>query len=463
LSIFVGLINLMTYARPRVSAGVRAHLDDSKLAPKPVFVKPARKRAVACPVLARTPSDASYFFGFHDVSPWSPDDEWVLLHRYRGNPRILDGEAAHADIVLWQAVTNEIREVGHTTIWNMQQGARALWVPGGSPRLAFNRIVDGRAGAELVDLRTATSRTLPFTIGAVAPNGTFALSPHFGRLGRYWRAYGYQGLADVPGIDDPAPGSDGIWRLDLETGSHALLIPIASLPGARAGADATRFATHVSFNRSGSRIVFFEREISRDGGLFSRFFCARPDGTEVNLLAEEKVTHFDWLDDDTLVVWMRQSMLPIKSARQSGLLANPALMPLVKLARLASGRLKGALLKESYYELNVEKPTSRKAFEPALFSEDGHPQVSPDRRWIAIDTYPDRQGSIDVMLYDRRDRCRIDIAQFQTDESILDGDYKCDFHPRWNRAGTQIAGDVSRGGRRGLVIIDAEPALRSAA
>src|ERR1700747_2297816 len=130
-----------------------------------------------CPIIAPPPPDASYFFGFHDVSPWSPDDGSVLLHRYWGNPRVLGGEAAEADIVLWRARTNEIREVGRTTTWNLQQGARALWVPGRGSTVAFNRIVDGRAGAELVELDTGTQRTLPFTIGAISPDGSFAISP----------------------------------------------------------------------------------------------------------------------------------------------------------------------------------------------------------------------------------------------------------------------------------------------
>jgi hypothetical protein len=418
-------------------------------------------RTIPCPNIARTPVDASYFFGFHDISPWSADDQKLLLHRYRGNPHIFSTNPPSADIVVWDPATDEMNKIGETTTWNLQQGARAQWVPGDNAKVAFNCVVDGLPAAEIVSLDGKVRRTMPFTISAIAPDGSFALSPHFGRLGRYWRAYGYQGFSDVPGLDDLAPSSDGIWRVDIGSRTCSLLISIAALRkyGRQDHETATRFVTHVSFNPSGSRIVFFERQISQDGGLFSRLFTAYSDGSNLAIIAEEKVSHFDWLDDDTLMVWMRTSALPIASLRNRGWLANPMLSPLVKIARRVRGRVKATLLRESYYELNVNYPFVGKPFEATLFCDDGHPQVSPDRRWIVIDTYPNKRGHIPVMLYDRSERQRFDIADIQADPSITDSDYKCDFHPRWNRNGTLIAGDISENGRRSLIIIDARPAL----
>ena len=417
---------------------------------------------ISCPIVAQTPSDASYFFGFHDLSPWSADDELVVLHRFEGDLDALPSGRETAAIVVWDRRAGSFRTVGETATWNLQQGARACWVPGRARTIAYNRLVDGAMGSEFVDISTGARRTYPFAIGAIAPDGGSALSPHFGRLGRYWKAYGYQNVPPPPGLENPAPQDDGIWRLDLQSGKVELIIPIAALSEMDRNASGTRpyrFVTHIAFNPSGTRFVFYDRYISKDGALFSRLLSAKPDGSDLKVLATEKVSHFAWLDDDTLMVWMRKSMLPIASFRRAGILAMPLMKPLVDLARFARGRVKGALLQESYYELNALGAKPPQPLAAALFSEDGHPMVSPDGNWIVLDTYPDRSGMIPVMLYNRRRNARIDIGAFHHGVTSRNGDLKCDFHPRWNRAGTQVAGDICTGGRRAMVILDVTPVV----
>jgi hypothetical protein len=412
-------------------------------------------------VTARTPEDASYFFGFHDVSPWSPDDRRIVLHRFEGDLASLPGAGDVAQVMLWDPAGAGLELLGETTTWNLQQGARAQWVPRRPATVAFNRRVDGRAGCELVDLSTGARRAFAMTIGAIAPDGRFALSPSYGRLARYWKAYGYRDLPDPPGLDVPAPADDGIWRLDLESGESRLLLPIATLPPdpRNAAQDAYRFVTHLSFNPSGTRIVFYDRHITADGALYSRFLSARPDGADVKVVADEKVSHFTWLDDETVLVWMRKSAIPISGMRRAGLLSNPLLKPLIRFVRARSGGLKSAFLNESFYLLDVTGAAPAVPFEPSLFKEDGHPMLSPDGTRIVIDTYPDRGGMIALMLYDRRTRRRLNLAGYHHGVSVSDGDLKCDFHPRWNRAGTEICGDVCTDGRRGVVVVDVARAL----
>ncbi|MEJ1969762.1 MAG: hypothetical protein WDN03_14175 [Rhizomicrobium sp.] len=415
-----------------------------------------------CAVIARTPDDASYFFGFHDISPWSADGRYLLMHRFDGELAGLPDGSDEAEIVIWDRSSGEFRVVGRTTTWNLQQGARAMWLPGPGRQVAYNRLVDGGAGCEIVDIDSGARRTFGTTIGAVSPDGRYALTPSYGRLARYWKAYGYQALPPPPGLDAPGPAEDGIWRLDLATGEHRLIVPISELPrgDARDGAgEPYRFVTHLSFNPAGTRIVFYDRSITRDGALYSRFLSATPEGTGLRVIADEKVSHFCWLDEKTLLVWMRRSLLPITRIRSAGLLSNPLVKPLLAFVRSLKGRFKSSMLRESFYELDVDGAAAPHPFEPALFSQDGHPMLSPDGRYIVIDAYPDGRGRIPLAIYDRLARRRVDIADFQHGVVVTDSDLKCDFHPRWNRDGTQICGDVCTMGRRSVVILDVRPAL----
>lgn len=413
-------------------------------------------------IKARAAGPQSVFFGFHDVTPWSPDDSQVLLLRADPEIRRLTKPGDWADIVLWTPETDAIEVIGKTDTWNFQQGARAMWLPGEGRRVIYNRRVGDALGAEIADLDSGERRELPHAVGAVSPDGRYGLAPNFARLGVLWPAYGY--IGNIEDADLVArPEDDGLWRIDLETGTRELVVSVkdlANMPGANAPEDVKLFVTHVSFNREGSRIVFMLRFMSRDGALYSLIYSARPDGSELKLLAQEKISHFDWIDEENIVLWMRKSASGIAAARKSGLLALPFIKPLLPLARKIIGRSKGKLLNESYF--TVSTVTGDKApFMAGVLSEDGHPMISPDRRWMIVDEYRHEvTGQTPLMIVDMANRTRRDLGIFIHDVGTTDGDLKCDLHPRWNRAGTQVGVDTTVNQRRCFTIVDVADLVR---
>lgn len=415
------------------------------------------------PIVAQAPDDASYFFGFHDVSPWSPDDSKVLLHRIDPEIRRMPRPDDTAEIVLWDPATSATEVVGETTCWNFQQGARTMWLPGTEKSFIYNKKVGDAPGAEIVDLVSGERRTLPHAIGNVAPDDSYAMAPNFGRLGALWKAYGYAGF-ESPSDKVDQPDDDGLWRIDLGTGERKLVFSIKDLmavPGAQVSPDVSIFVTHVSFNRSGQRIVFMARFFSKDYALYSLIYSARPDGSDLKLIAQEKISHFDWTGEDEIVLWMRKSASALAAARKSGLLASPLVKPLINVARKFRGRLKGAVLNESYFLVNTA--TGDKApFMAGVLPQDGHPMISPDGKWMIVDEYPDPSGNTPLMLVEMASRRRIDIADFQHDVGSADSDLKCDLHPRWNRAGTMVGVDASENGRRRFTIVDVSDKLGGA-
>lgn len=102
------------------------------------------------------------------------------------------------------------------------------------------------------------------------------------------------------------------------------------------------------------------------------------------------------------------------------------------------------------------------AFAPAVLTEDGHCSYSPDRTWIANDTYPDRQNLRRLMIVRTADGLRLDLAAFHAPPEF-DGPLRVDLHPRWNRDGTALCIDSVHEGTRQMYAVDLRPALAAAA
>jgi hypothetical protein len=385
----------------------------------------------------------------------------VLLHRVDPNIRELPRPDHIAEIVLWSPHNNVVEVIGETTTWNFQQGARAMWVPGKGNTVLFNRRVGDAPGAEIIDLDTGERRIVPHAIGDIAPDGSYAYAPNYARLGKLWAAYGYSGFEDAT-VNEPLPANDGLWRIDMGTGARELAFSIRELADASGGAIAEgvkAFVTHVSFNPEGTRIVFMLRFFSKDYALYSLIYSAHADGTGLTFLAQEKISHFDWVAEDKIVIWMRKAAKGLAAARKSGLLASPFVRPLVNMARKFKGKLKGKILNESYFLLSTDggNPTP---FMRGVLPADGHPMISDDRKWMIVDEYPHSNGDTPLMLVNVALEKRAHLATFRHNVGSDNSDLKCDLHPRWDRSGTQVGVDASEDGRRQFTIVDVRDLIK---
>jgi len=423
----------------------------------------AGRIARPCPLLHSTPEDAQHIFGFHDLCPWDADDRALALLRIPRPPAGIPDAGDVAEIALWDPTAGEMRKLGETTAWNWQQGARLQWLPGATDVLIHNACRDGRLVALRLDGRTGDAEPLPFTVYAISPDGRRALSPNFARLHAHWRPYGYAGGAAAD-ADHPAPAGDGLHLLDLESGRVTLLVSLAELAAFRGDGlpkDRPHFVSHPTFSPSGRRICFFHRFFTPEGALYTRLIAAEADGSDLRLLAEESCSHFDWLDDDTLIAWARKLPTGLAAARRRGWLASPLLRPAIRLARQLKPGLKQQFLGQAYLRLSVAGEAPPTPVGRGVLEEDGHPQFSADRRWMLTDTYADSGRQQTLILYDMAAGTRYDIGRFHAPPAFV-GDIKCDLHPRWDRANRRVCIDSAHTGSRQVHIVDAGPALDAA-
>ena len=87
----------------------------------------------------------------------------------------------------------------------------------------------------------------------------------------------------------------------------------------------------MSFSPDGSRVVFLHRFFSSDGGLFTRMIATDREAKDLTLLAQEKVSHFDWFDNDSRVgaIFRRRAA----QARSRGWLGATWAKPMLRVAR----------------------------------------------------------------------------------------------------------------------------------
>lgn len=416
-----------------------------------------------CPIRYRTTGPESHFFGFHDLCPWDSTDENLVILRTTDELWRIPRAGDMARICIWSPDRGEVRVIGETAAWNWQQGARQQWLPGERARIIYNAREDNEFVSVIYDIDSGKEELLPFSIYSISKDGRFALSPNFARLSRYYQSYGYAG-GDSPGLSQSIPSEDGIHLLDISNKSVKLLLSLADIaaynPTARDDS-IPHFVTHPSINPAGTRFCFLHRYKLPGSGLYSRFMAADMDGSNLKILAEEKVGHFDWYDDETILVWTRYLPVVARAARRNSILPPSIKKSILKRLRRLHPVIKQKLYGESLYLVNSNEPERKRQVAAGILEQDGHPMFTHDRRWMVTDTYPDKNRRQRLIIYNFEDDIRYNIGSYISPKIFGDGGFRCDLHPRWNRKNDLVCFDSAHTGKRQVYVADLSSLISS--
>ena len=404
-------------------------------------------------------SGRSHFFGFHDLTPWNEKTDELVCLRTDTTEDHVPVHRDVAEVVVIDEATGEETVVGTTRAWNWQKGARQRWLPALGPRVvAFNASNETGFECRIVDLDAGSTRSLPMAVYDFCPRAEFGLSLNFRKLVRCQPGYGYD--HPLPESSLP-PEQDGIFRIDLATGEVRLILSIAAFLHAR-NLDpglGEHYFTHLQISPDGKRCVFMHRCFLPSGGLVNHFVVAQTDGSGFKVLLDDKMSHFDWSDNDHVVVWCRVNNA-IRKLKESKFLALArALYRLSRKIRINAVRQ--GIYNESFRKINVNTGESAPIGKGVL-SEDGHPQVQPGNPDVWInDTYPNPSHIQTLMLYRVSNSRRLDLLKLPTQPSIQETCWRCDFHPRWHPAGKRVCIDSAHLGNRQLCVVDVEQQLEA--
>ena len=380
-------------------------------------VVPVKKVVTANPITVRE----GYFFGFHDKTPFSPDDTMILAHHYRGDDRREPALGDEVTIGYFEGENHlDFKALHKTKAWNWNQGSMLQWI-GKTGHLIFNDFDGAKHVAKISDCAGCVLDTLDLPIGAVNPDGTKALSYDFARLRRGMPGYGYSNGSDLDfGVNIPGRAGSGLKLIELknsEVKELFTLADIASIEPEESMQDAFHYFTHCLFNPSGERFAFFHRWLVEDNRRFTRLITCDLSGQDLHIMPTAgMVSHYAWKDDHHLLAYA--------STRDSG---------------------------DRYY-LFEDRGSGLEIVGRDCFSSDGHPQFSPDGNYFVTDTYPDRFRRQSLIVFDWQADRRRDLARLQLPLRFI-REPRCDFHPRWNRQGDVICFDSAHTGKRSLCTI----------
>jgi hypothetical protein len=437
-----------------------------------------------CPITCVTPKDNPeslgdwhYFFGYYDKCPWNTRGTRMLAHR----AGFVDRFPAPADVCevgVLDPSERAFTPLASTRAWNWQQGSQLQWInwlgDEGDERILFNsRRDDDHIETTIVRPDGRDRVTLDHPTYTVSPDGRTMLTLAYERLSHCRPEYGYAGLVD-PHQTNPAPRHSGVQRVDLSTGRSEILVSIGELAAHRPnpmGEGRVHHVNHLMFNPSGDRFCFMHRFERADGITHSRLFTLGTDGTGLRLLFEGLVSHYDWVDDRTILAWAGRRKILGGGAGGGGAggggagggatgaamtLARRTLKPIY----YAMGKprwMMSRIVGDSYMLIPDTEGAEASVFARGDLSTDGHCTVARNGagagRFVLTDGYPDGSSRQPLFLYDQINRIAHEIGRFPTPRG-LDGPTRVDLHPRLDRTGTRVCIDSAMDGRRRMYVVD---------
>ncbi len=389
-----------------------------------------------CPVRQITRGPTHHWFGYYDKFETDPSDRFVLGMQVgfeHSKPR--PDDAVRIGMIDIEDGDRWV-EVGTSTAWCWQQGCMLQWRPGSSDEVLWNDRLDNHFICRIMNVSTRKEKIIPWPIYAVSPDGKWAVSTDFSRLNDVRPGYGYAGTDDH-NCQINAPSDSGVFRIDLDTGERQLIISlaeIADIPWSNGDfSKAKHWFNHLLINPAGTRFVFLHRWKSPGAPWhLTRMLSASPEGKDLRMVNDSGwISHFNWADSNTILAYSR-----MKPGESTGLFLFPD--------------------KDSAPGENIGK---------GIVKSDCHCSLSPDRKWILYDSYPDRNMFQHLHLLDPITRKKYDIGMFETPRPYWgtppQNEWRCDLHPRFSRNGEAVLIDSPHSWQgRQIHLVDVRPILQ---
>jgi hypothetical protein len=371
-------------------------------------------------VQSLTRSPRHHWFGYYEKCPWDASGRRVLAMEsaFRDRPPT---EQDVAVIGLSDVETGSWTPLAETRAWNWQQGSMLQWLgDGSSGDIVFNDRVGGRFVSRILNVNTKRERVLERPVYGVNRAGTKAVSLNFARLHHQRPGYGYAGLPDPwAGVNEPE--DDGMWVLDLKTGTSRLILSVAEAANFHRGDDfdgrVHRF-NHAQFGPDDRFAVLHRRKTPDQEVGDTRLLTMDVDRGGLRCLTDHSlVSHYDWWGRDRIVAWARRNDVG-----------------------------------DRYFIFEDKEGGNIEPIGEGLLTCDGHCSFSPDGRWMLSDTYPDATHHRTLFLFEMATGERIDIGRFLSPP--VTWEIRCDLHPRWNRDGSKVCIDSVHEGTRQMYVLD---------
>ena len=406
-------------------------------------------------IIGSTPLDYDHSVGFHDIRPFNKiKNNFILLHRYPlKSLGFKENNSDKIDICLWDFLNSKIEKIDETDTYSWEQGSRLQWYD--KNKIIFNKVDEGNESSVIYDINSKKKTKLNTCIYSINRNGDI-LSINYSRLWKLWKSYGYKNLKLIKEEkSQEKPKNDGIYLISKNF-NKKMIFSIDDAVNLCGLNDIKKdfFLCHPTFNFDGDKFLSLLRYFNDSGALISHLICTNLNNGEHVVLAREKVSHFEWIDNNEIIVWCRNLNSKVINLRKNSFLEKNIFPSLRKILDFSNKRIKNRIMSNSYYSIDVKKPSSIKKINDNLLNEDGHPQISLNRRFLITDTYANNKGYMKLILFDILKKNSYLIGEFKLAEYLMNNKLKYDLHPRWDNSGKLINIDSSHLGSRQNFVID---------
>ncbi len=369
-----------------------------------------------------------FFFGFHDVSPFSYDESKILACKLSFDLRMpKPGEGVDLGFFDFSnGVVGDFHKVGESFAWNYHKGCRLQWLNG--KKVIYNNSINGKLVSTIIDVETGISRNLPDPIDAVfvSEKEQLATSFSYERLQMCMPGYGYP-YADDSFKDEKAPSSTGLFLMDLNSGNKKLIVPISKLKemfGSECADKYFHYVTHSEFSKDGRYISFLYRRMEEDGDINKRITLMvvydRTNGKLTLLPTQVSGSHYVWNHKNEII---------------------------------ASCIIDG---KSCHVLYDINDIHHFRIIRPDLLNQDGHQSFVNDNVFIT-DTYPDKWRQCQIYKVDILSNCVSKVLSVNSPKKFMSKSVynyiDCDLHPRVSPSGKYICCDVCFTGTRSMLVM----------
>lgn len=361
-------------------------------------------------------SNKHIYCGYYDVTPFNADHTQLLALKIDAPNTSPHDRGTKAEIGYINLPDRRFIGIAQSSAWNWQQGCRQQWLPFSNDTIIHNDFLDGRFVSIVRKITQNTlTRIYDYPFYAMHKSGGEALSLDFARLHRFRRGYGYHNMK--PHLA-PAPADEGLWRMDMDSGTRELLVSLEQLAAFEPQQEmhgAFHYINHLQWAPDGKTIVFFHLWYRDGQKKASRFMILSEDGELSTFGPTIRPSHTGWSKGGQLL------LTGIRSERQE--------------------------LYHLYRHLDRGKAIS------IDIRVDGHPDFITEDTFLS-DTYPDKHGHQSLYISDLKGK-RETIASFYLPPDYT-GEMRCDLHPRLSPDNKFCAVDVVKNGFRAVAIIPLE-------
>lgn len=362
-----------------------------------------------------------YFFGFHDVKPFSRDNSRLLACRLQIPLRMPTKDDALEVGCLSGKHYSEWHLMGTTRAWNYHKGCRLQWVD--DSHLIYNTCEGGVLNATVCDITTGEKRIMGWPIDSVSADGHWATTFSYGRLEQLMPGYGYAVGDEEALLDQMAPAATGLYLINLDSNERQLLVSLeqlAALQPEPSMADTCHFVTHTEFSADGRYVAFLHRWYK---GTFKRTRLVVLDLETRQLHVSPTsgmVSHYVWNRQNAIVAYCR-----MEDIDSHVFFSDPTMRQWHRCG---------------YPQLN----------------SDGHHHFIDDDTFV-VDTYPDKYRHCKLWKVGVKSNEVSLLADVKSLKQFVNPDinhnWKCDLHPRVSADGTLVSFDSTHTGRRSLCVM----------